>query len=64
MAELTIAVHRTDGKLVIRVGLLPDDDDLPHEHEARHRRLVAALFPSLRGAEVGRERPAREAAVG
>jgi hypothetical protein len=61
MAELTITVRRTDDGLVVRVGLESDEDALPHEHEALHRRLVAELFP---GAEVVRERPAAEAAVG
>lgn len=64
MAELTITLDRDEGGLVIRVGLSPDDDDLPHEHEGRHRRLVAALLPALSSADIGRERPAREAAVG
>jgi len=64
MAELTITVSRAEGGLVIRVGLAPREDDLPAEHEQRHRRLVGALFPSLPAARLGRERPAREAAVG
>lgn len=63
MALLTITVlrDRDTGRMTIRVGLSPNEDELPHEHDARHGRLVAALFPT---AEVTRERPAREAVVG
>ena len=63
MAVLTITVARDAGSglTTVRVGLGSDADALPHEHEATHRRLVAALLP---GAEVQRERPAREPVVG
>jgi hypothetical protein len=48
VAELTIAVRRLPGSdgLGVRVSLESDDDALPHEHEAEHRRLVARLFPA------------------
>jgi hypothetical protein len=64
MAELTISVGRDpdSGRTFIRVALRSDADSSAHEHEDHHRRLVARLFPS--DAEVRRERPAREAAVG
>ena len=63
MAELTITVRRGDsGRTLVNVGLRSGPDVLPHEHEADHRRLVSALFPSATGVE--RERPAREPVVG
>jgi hypothetical protein len=64
MAQLIITVQRNpdEGGLLVRVGLQSDTDALPCEHEARHRQLVAALFPSA--TDVRRERPAREASVG
>ncbi|HVK07927.1 MAG TPA: hypothetical protein VM597_04020 [Gemmataceae bacterium] len=73
MAELTIAVRRLPGSdgLGVRVSLESDDDALPHEHEAEHRRLVARLFPGLVVADepearvrVRGERPARDPVVG
>jgi hypothetical protein len=73
VAELTITVRRLPGSdgLGIRVALEPDDDALPHEHEADHRRLIARLFPGLPLADdpearvqVRRERPARDPVVG
>ena len=73
MAELTITLARVAAGegLVIRVGLRPDEDALPREHEQRHRELVERLLPSLvsggdghPGMEVRRERPAREPVVG
>ncbi len=73
MAELTITVRRLSGSdgLGLRVVLESDDDALPHEHEAEHRRLVARLFPGLALADdpearvrVRRERPARDPVVG
>jgi hypothetical protein len=63
MARLTITLGRNaDGTTLVRVGLCPDPDDMPHEHEARHRRLVAELLPGADGWY--RERPEHEAAVG
>ena len=63
MALLTITVGRDpgSGRTTVRVGLRSDDDALPHEHEAQHRRLVAALLP---GAAPERERPEVEPVVG
>jgi hypothetical protein len=63
MALLTITVRRdvVSGRTTVRVGLSSDADAMPHEHEAMHDRLVAALAP---GAAVERERPAKEAVVG
>jgi hypothetical protein len=64
MAELTITVRRdpSSGRTVIRVGFRSDADASAGEHEARHRRLVAELFPS--GVEAQRERVAHEPVVG
>ena len=64
MAELTISFGRdpTSGQTIVRVGLRSDADASPQEHEADHRRLVAALLPP--GIETQRERPAREPVVG
>jgi hypothetical protein len=63
MAELIITVQRAaGGGTQIGVGLRSGPDVLPHEHEANHRQLVAALLPSAGG--VKRERPAREPVVG
>ncbi len=72
MAEITISLRRiADGRHEVRVDFRSDDDAMPHEHEVQHRRLVAALFPSLvftddRDARirVERERPAQEPVVG
>jgi hypothetical protein len=63
MALVTITVRRdaASGRTTVRVGLRSDDDALPQEHEALHRRLVAGLLP---GATVERERPAVEPVVG
>lgn len=64
MATLTITLQRDSGGggTSVRIGLTSGPDVLPHEHEADHRRLVAALFPAA--CEVQRERPAQEPAVG
>ncbi len=64
MAQLTISLGRdsTTGQTIVRVGLRSDTDTSAHEHEADHRRLIAALFPP--GIETERERPAREPVVG
>jgi hypothetical protein len=64
MARLTISLGRdpTSGQTIVRVGLRSDIDTSAHEHEADHRRLVAALFPP--GTETQRERPAKEPVVG
>ena len=73
MAEMTITVRPSmeTGRLEIRADFQSDEDTLPQEHEERHRRLVARLFPSLGSsgrtgalAEIQRERPAHEPAVG
>jgi hypothetical protein len=63
MALLTITVGRdaASGRTGVRIALTSDPDAMPHEHEAHHRQLVAALLP---GAAVERERPAREPVVG
>jgi hypothetical protein len=63
VAALTVTVRREagTGRTTVAVGLHSDVDALPHEHEALHRRLAAALLPSP---GVRRDRPAREAAVG
>ncbi len=63
MALSTVTVRRdaATGRTLVWVGLRSDEDALPHEHEALHRRLVAALLPA---AGLGRERPAREPVVG
>lgn len=63
MAVLTITVRRGPGSVRATIGveLCSDPDVMPHEHEAAHRQLVAALLP---GAAVERERPAREPVVG
>ena len=63
MALLTITVSRDagTGRTAVRVGLCSDPDAMPHEHEAAHRRLAAALLP---GSALERERPAREPVVG
>jgi len=47
MAVLTITAHRDagSGRTTVRVGLGSDPDAMPHEHEAHHRRLAAALLP-------------------
>jgi len=42
---MTIRVERQCGETIIRVGLVPDPDDLPHEHETRHKALVGKLLP-------------------
>ncbi len=64
MAQLTISLGRdaASGQTVVRVGLRSDADTSALEHEADHRRLVAALFPA--GVEAQRERPAQEPVVG
>ncbi|MBY0228495.1 MAG: hypothetical protein K2W96_04365 [Gemmataceae bacterium] len=59
---MTIRLERDRGETVIRVGLVADPDDLPHEHEARHKALVGKLLPP--GGKVVREKPAIEPAVG
>jgi hypothetical protein len=66
MAEVIIRLgrHPDTGATVVRVGLAPDDDMLPGEHEAAHRRVVERLFPGLGRVTVERERPAREPVVG
>jgi hypothetical protein len=73
MAEMTITVRPSmeTGRLEIRVDFQSDEDTLPQEHEEQHRRVVAGLFPSLGSsgrpgalAEIQRERPAHEPAVG
>jgi hypothetical protein len=66
MAEVTIRLHHDPdtGRTVVRVGLAPDDDLLPAEHEQAHRRLVERLIPGVGRAAVERERPAREPTVG
>lgn len=63
MALLTISVRRDPGtgRPDILIGLESDADALPHEHESLHGRLIAALLP---GADVARERPAKEPVVG
>jgi hypothetical protein len=63
MALLTITVSRSGptGGTAVRIELDSDADAMPHEHEAAHGRLVAALLP---GAVLERERPAREPVVG
>ena len=73
MAELTITLTRDGpgGGYDIRVGYRADADAIPHEHEVRHRQLVAQLFPALEitgdrdaPVRVERERPAQEPVVG
>ena len=63
MAELTVTVvrERRGGPTTVAVGLVSDDDMLPQEHEALHRRLAGVLLPSP---GVERDRPLREAVVG
>jgi hypothetical protein len=71
VAKLTITLTRAAGRTQVRVGYESDEDALPHEHEVRHRRLVAEVFPGLVFTEnrdaavrVERERPAQEPVVG
>jgi hypothetical protein len=66
MPEVSIHLRRDPvaGLTVIRVGLDPDDDLLPAEHEQAHRRVVERLVPGLGRVTVERERPAREPVVG
>ena len=66
MAEITIRLRRDPdtGRTVVRVGLAPDDDLLPADHEQTHRRIVERLVPGFSRATVERERPAREPVVG
>ena len=63
MALLTITVRRdmASGRTTVQVGLRSEADAMPHEHEALHGRLAAALLP---GAALERERPAKEPVVG
>jgi hypothetical protein len=66
MAEVIIRLHHDpdSGQTVVRVGLAPDDDLLPAEHEQAHRQLVERLISGVGRATVERERPAREPVVG
>lgn len=46
MAELTIRLERDPdtGRQLLTVGLAPGPEELPHEHEPRHRNLVARVL--------------------
>jgi hypothetical protein len=68
MAEMTIQLKcdPVTGKKDIIVSLRGDSDELPHEHEQRHRRLVEKLIEGglLQASEVGKVIVEREEEAG
>lgn len=70
MAEMTIQlkIDPATGKKDIIISLSGDEDELPHEHEQRHKKLVDKLIEGglLKASEVGQvvvERLAEEGAA-